>query len=1085
LIHFYKRAMEAILSRLLEPDNQVIKAATEDLRAAFKQPGVIPELCGVLGSSQKVQIRQYAAVLLRKKFSKSGSWFKFSLADRSQLKSGCLASLVAEPEKTVRNALAQLIGTLARHELGQRGGGWPELLQLVLAKVGSGEGQDRVLGVMVMSVLGEEAGEQVTANLKEFLQMFRKTLEDPELEVCYFTIVALTHFVRRTGSEEVVLFQQLIPAVLNKVEAIAGVDQDKAVIAIDIFDELIESEVAIVVPHIKPIVELCIRLSQNQDMDDSIRIKCVTFLGRLTRLKKKTIVKHKLYIPMIQVIFSIMAQQDLPDEFDDEDAEDDDDSPALAASQSLDILALNLPPEKYITALLTQVQPALCSPSPGHQRAAYQAIAVSAEGCQEHIRTKYLQNFLQIMGTGIRHELPVVRNSALYMLGQFSEFIQPEISNHAPEILPVLLEYLDTALATLTPQGKDPSTVSRIFYALETFCENLEMKLVPHLELIMSRAIQAMSDQFSVRIQELAISLVGAASNATKGAIVPYMGVVVPRLEHYLTMQHNDDTQVLLTQSMATLGTLARAVGEQHFSKEFAEKCINIGLELVKSNDDPDVRKCAYSLFGAVASVVKEGMGTELVGMLVDLMLKSVQNTEGINLELEDNDTNIPLEELSDEEDIESNADDTDKALDDLEGIKSVSVENSYVAEKECAVIALKDLSTECGTAFYPFLAQSVEEIGSLLEYPDYDVRCAAIEATGYFLIAYHKSGTQEGAAKFSEEVGGYLTRLVELVVEEDEHQVVIAALDSMTELLKQCKSAVTVGDGHCEKIVSCVQKIMKGECACQDAEAEESGEEEEAEQDEMLFEYAGEVLPNLGRALTPQTFAPYFTGLLQMLLKKTKKQCSIAERSFAIGAIADSIEPLTGVLEPFLPHLLPVFSELTKDTEDDCRNNAVYGLGELMLWGGPAMDQHYQTILGRLSQLLQVETAPRVVDQIVGAVARAVVANISKIPVEELVTAILANLPLKEDMDEYDIVFKFFNSLFMAQHGTFASCLPKIVECSAAFFSSHATDKEKTSPQVVSLLKQAAGSFGGEMQALVSALPAEQAQLVANAIQN
>lgn len=989
---------------------------------------------------------------------------------------------MAEQEKSVRNALAQLIGTLAKHELGGKGGGWPELMQLILAKVDSGVGQDRVLGVMMVSVLGEVAGEQVSSSLKDFLQLFRKTLNDPEMEVCYHTIVALTHLVRRTGSEEVVIFQQLVPAVLVKVEAIAAVDQDKAVIAIDIFDELIESEVAIVVPHIKPIVELCIKVASNQEMDDSLRIKCVTFLGRLTRLKKKTIVKHKLYIPMIQVIFSVMAQQELPDEFDDED-EDDDDSPALAASQSLDILALNLPPEKYITTLLTQVQPALASPSAAHQRAAYQAIAVSAEGCQEYIRTKYLQNFLQIMGTGIRHEIPAVRNSALYMLGQFSEYIQPEISNHAPDILPVLLDYLDRALATLTPGGRDPSTVSRIFYALETFCENLELKLIPHLDLIMSRAIKAMSDQFSVRTQELSISLIGAASNAVKGAIVPYLGVVVPKLEQYLTMTHTDDTQVLLTQAMATLATLARAVGDQHFNKEFAEKCINIGLELVKTNDDPDVRKCAFSLFGAVASVVKVEMGTELVGMLVDLMLKSIQNTEGISLEMEENGTNIPLEELSDEEDIESNADDNDKALDDLEGIKSVSVENAYVAEKECAVLALKDLSVECGASFLPFLSHCWEEISNLLEYPDYDVRCAAIEACGYFLIAYHKTGTQEGVDKFRAGVLSFMGTLVELVVEEEEHQVVVAALDIMTELLKQCKTAVTEHAGMNEKIIGCVQKIMKGECACQDMEGED-GEEEEAEQDEMLFEYAGEVLPNLGRALTPQTFAPYFTGLLQLLLKKTRKQCSVAERSFAVGAIADSVEPLAGVLDPFLPHLLPVFVDLTTDEEDDCRNNAVYGLGELILWGGAAMEPHYTAVLGTFSNLLQSETSPRVVDQLVGAVARAVVANITKVPVEEMVTAVLANLPLKEDMDEYDMVFKFFSTLYTAQHTTFNNCIPKIVECSAAFFSSPATDKEKTSPLAVNLLKQTAASFGGQLEQLLAALPQEQGQLLAQAMQ-
>ena len=47
-----------------------------------------------------------------------------------------------------------------------------------------------------------------------------------------------------------------------------------------------------------------------------------------------------------------------------------------------------------------------------------QAIAVSAEGCQEYIRTKYLPHFLQMMGQGIRHSQPLVRNAALYMLGQ-------------------------------------------------------------------------------------------------------------------------------------------------------------------------------------------------------------------------------------------------------------------------------------------------------------------------------------------------------------------------------------------------------------------------------------------------------------------------------------------------------------------------------------------------------------------------------------------------------------------------------------------------------------------------------------------
>ncbi len=57
--------MEEILNRLCQPDSAVIKEASEQLRQAFKDPGVIPELCRILASSQSVQSRQYAAVLLR------------------------------------------------------------------------------------------------------------------------------------------------------------------------------------------------------------------------------------------------------------------------------------------------------------------------------------------------------------------------------------------------------------------------------------------------------------------------------------------------------------------------------------------------------------------------------------------------------------------------------------------------------------------------------------------------------------------------------------------------------------------------------------------------------------------------------------------------------------------------------------------------------------------------------------------------------------------------------------------------------------------------------------------------------------
>ena len=88
---------------------------------------------------------------MRKKFSKSGSWLKFSASDRAQLKAGCLSCLMTEAERTVRLAVAQLVATLAKHELrGQKEGGWPELFTFILQRLDSQNSQERVLGIMML-----------------------------------------------------------------------------------------------------------------------------------------------------------------------------------------------------------------------------------------------------------------------------------------------------------------------------------------------------------------------------------------------------------------------------------------------------------------------------------------------------------------------------------------------------------------------------------------------------------------------------------------------------------------------------------------------------------------------------------------------------------------------------------------------------------------------------------------------------------------------------------------------------------------------------------------------------------------------
>lgn len=94
------------------------------------------------------------------------------------------------------------------------------------------------------------------------------------------------------------------------------------------------------------------------------------------------------------------------------------------AAQTLDLIALNVPPEKVVPYLLTKVEPALQGTDIYAQKAAYLALAVLAEGCADYIRNKYLEAFLKCIYNGIRNANVVVRNAAFFALGQFSEHLQ-------------------------------------------------------------------------------------------------------------------------------------------------------------------------------------------------------------------------------------------------------------------------------------------------------------------------------------------------------------------------------------------------------------------------------------------------------------------------------------------------------------------------------------------------------------------------------------------------------------------------------------------------------------------------------------
>ena len=85
-----------------------------------------------------------------------------------------------------------------------------------------------------------------------------------------------------------------------------------------------------------------------------------------------------------------------------------------------------------------------------------------------------------------------------------------------------------------------------------------------------------MADQFCVRVSELAISLVGAASIAVEAAIVPWLGAVMLRVEQYLSAEVSIQNAFVEEKECALVALKNLSVGCSPVFHPWLSQCSNL-----------------------------------------------------------------------------------------------------------------------------------------------------------------------------------------------------------------------------------------------------------------------------------------------------------------------------------------------------------------------------------------------------------------------------------------------------------------------------------------------------------------------------
>nr|XP_046226676.1 importin-4 isoform X2 [Scatophagus argus] len=1073
--------LEKILLQLTQPDNAVIQQATAQLKQAFKDPAIIPALCAVMSGSQNPQVRQSAAVMLRLRVKKH--WKKINPSDRESLKAVVLQAFTQEAEHTVQHSLSQLCAVMVKHETPDR---WPALLQLLSQSTKSSNPHDRQVGLLLLNKVMESNPEPFKPHYCQLLQLLSAVLQDHSNPTAlYYCILTLTAITAYTGTEEMNQMRSLIPSLIVALKYLIKADQNQASEAMEVFNELMESEVSIIVPHVADIVRFCLEVGSDTTLSDSLRVKALFCIAFLIKLKSKTVLKQKLLSPILQAIFPVLVAAPPPGEQDPEDEEDDsgdgteNDNPKHCAAQIIDTMALHMPPEKLFQQLMPLTQGCLASENPYQRKGGLMCLAVLAEGCADHIRTKMLSSVLQTVCQSLSDSNQVVRSAGLFALGQFSEHLQPEVSKYCSDLMPLLLGYLSSLNQARVGH------VTKAFYALENFMENLGADIEPYLPTLMETMLSALTNTENLKIKELAVSAIGAIANAAKELLVPYFTPVIESLKGFLTTT-TEEMRSLQTQSLDTLSVLARTIGKDVFSPLAAE-CVQLGLNLTDTIDDPDLRRCTYSLYSAVSTVSPDCLTPHLTS-ITTVMLLALKSNEGITAHIEEDKTFVLLDEDDDDDSNEEDKDVDDFLEDetetDVHDVAGFSVENAYIDEKEDACDALGEIALSTGAAFQPFVESCFQQVYEMRDFPHEDIRRAAFGAMGQFCRAQHQvwkeNPTEANHQALLKLLDVVLPCFVETVRTEQERQVVMSILETMNGVINSCKEEVFKNPSRLQEISHVIRDVLKRKTACQDGGDEADDEDQQAEFDAMLQEFAGEGIPLLASSVPADKFAPFLNDLLPLIMSKAKSSCTVADRSFSVGTIGEILQALVsapggrGVAGRLSNRLLPVLVAGVRDGDPEVRNNSVFGLGCLAQAAGPIVVSDYPMMLSVFSNLLSKESDLRVIDNLCAALCRMIMSNVDAVPLEQVVPALVARLPLKEDMEENKTVFSCLAMLYTNSPALVVKLMKPIVAASSHVIGNNDVDKETQNTSVM-LMKQFAQHHSADFQAAVTSLPGEQ----------
>ncbi|KAF1332198.1 Importin-like protein, partial [Globisporangium splendens] len=1032
---FSPEQLEACLLQLTNPNTEQIKQAEAALKPYLKKISSVGGLMTQLQLSQKAEVRQLAALMLRKKLFKH--WPKIDEGTQAGVKQALLARAAEDPVPVVRSAVATLISSLALHEVPS--GKWPELMIFINTGASSGSEDQREISMKLLQLLGESMGTHLQPHFNDLKNLYIAALQDPQsLKVRVASMRAACALIEFLEESDLRGFQTLVPLMIEVLQqCIVNGAESEAVEFLDMFSEIASHPFPILDQAFPAFIELLLQVIVHDKLEVSTRASASYAIGEFIKKKPKTIGRKNLVGKIFTTMLDIVASDDdvscglisnlLERDSKEGDDDDEDESPGHLAQQTLDSLALSVP-AKYLNSVVFGIcNEYIQSPDARKRKAGVLALGILSEGCCEFM-CQNVNELLPAVYRVAQDPDQKVREAACFALGQFAEFLQPNITDHYTDILPIGIALLDDSTKAIKATA---------LYVLDEITQSMEShQVLPYLDTLVTKLMTVLGTS-SPQLQKMSLDALGSIAIGAKEAFLPYFTTVVDLIQPFWNIT---DPKYFFLRGAAIecLGYLATALGKDAFRPYFAPSMpfVFASFDL----DDSELKEQAFVYFINVTSIFKEEFAPFLEQAATHV-LRAIESDEGIRV-------------VDDEEDVLEGLDSDDDEDDDENLLRHISIRTDALNSKVRAVAAVEEMALNCGAIFEPYIPKFLEALAPLTEYIHEDVRAAVAEALAALVIcsfdASHPGSVDTQVwtkGDFNKNiltpnntviVNAVMKALVEDLLEDPEEVVVEKTFNAIKAMSARVGPVVTVD--HMTKITRVTKAVLCHEHVCQASAEDDDDEESEGG---SVLEASSELIGVLGKCYGEQ-FLGTFQEIFPQLLSFAQGIRASRDRAAAVGCFAEVLRELGPSSLNFVESVFPVVIQGLASGNFVLKANSAFCVGILAEISGDKLYAAYEQILHAVRPLFDAEANDDVVvDNACAAVARLILAGVAHVPLEHVLPVFLGALPLKADFDENNVVFSCLNGLVKSQNPAVVNFIPQIIEVYAKSLASSNVDEE------------------------------------------